>query len=91
MFHTYCMFSTKERLHLIRRQSIAAGRCARYIANQPEHHCKRSFEEEFVALLQKSGIDYDSRYGFGRRLSCLTALGTSGCTLPSIPLRSMLG
>jgi putative transposase len=38
---------------------------ARYIANQPEHHRKRSFEEEFVALLQKSGIDYDQRYVFG--------------------------
>ncbi len=38
---------------------------ARYTANQPEHHRKRSFEEEFVALLQKSGIDYDRRYVFG--------------------------
>lgn len=28
---------------------------ARYIANQKEHHRKRTFEQEFTALLQKSG------------------------------------
>ena len=38
---------------------------ARYIANQEEHHRARTFEEEFTALLQKSGIDYDPRYVFG--------------------------
>jgi putative transposase len=32
-----------------------------YIRNQEEHHRKRSFEEEFRALLQKSGIAYDER------------------------------
>jgi putative transposase len=31
-----------------------------YIRNQVEHHTKRSFEEEFVALLKKSGIAYDA-------------------------------
>jgi len=30
-----------------------------YIRNQPEHHRKRDFEEEFRALLDKSGIPYD--------------------------------
>jgi putative transposase len=30
-----------------------------YIRNQAEHHRKRSFEEEFLALLQKSGVAYD--------------------------------
>jgi REP element-mobilizing transposase RayT len=38
---------------------------ARYIANQEEHHRERSFEEEFITLLRKSGIDYDPRYVFG--------------------------
>ena len=38
---------------------------ARYIANQAEHYRKRSFEEEFIALLRKSGIEYDPRYLFG--------------------------
>jgi len=32
----------------------------RYIRNQEEHHRKRSFEEEFVALLRRSGVAYDA-------------------------------
>ena len=31
-----------------------------YIRNQEEHHKSRSFEEEFVALLKKSGVAYDA-------------------------------
>lgn len=37
----------------------------RYIQNQEEHHRKRNFEEEFVALLRNCGIDHDDRYVFG--------------------------
>ena len=36
-----------------------------YVAAQPRHHEKRSFEQEFVAMLQKSEIDYDPRFIFG--------------------------
>jgi REP element-mobilizing transposase RayT len=32
-----------------------------YIRNQGEHHRKRSFEEEFRALLEKSGVAYDAQ------------------------------
>ena len=31
----------------------------RYVANQQEHHRKRSFQEEFIAFLEKHGIEYD--------------------------------
>ena len=34
----------------------------RYIANQQMHHQRVSFKEEFVALLQAHGIEYDERY-----------------------------
>ena len=37
----------------------------RYIQNQEEHHRKRNFEQEFVALLRNCGIVYDERYVFG--------------------------
>jgi hypothetical protein len=37
----------------------------KYIENQEEHHRKRNFEEEFVALLRNCGIEYDERYVFG--------------------------
>jgi putative transposase len=33
-----------------------------YIRNQPEHHRRISFQEEFVILLQKHGINFDERY-----------------------------
>jgi hypothetical protein len=34
-------------------------------AKPAEHHRKRSFEDEFVALLKKSGVTYDPKFVFG--------------------------
>ncbi len=34
----------------------------RYIANQKEHHRKRTFQEEYIAFLKKYNIEYDERY-----------------------------
>jgi REP element-mobilizing transposase RayT len=42
------------------RQTVLAS-----IANQEAHHRKYSFEQEFVALLQKYGIEYDNKFVFG--------------------------
>jgi len=36
-----------------------------YIKNQAEHHKKRTFEEEFIALLKKYGLEYDPQFVFG--------------------------
>ena len=36
-----------------------------YIRNQREHHKKRSFEQEFVAMLKKARVPYDPKYVFG--------------------------
>ena len=47
--------------------SVSPSQLARtiaYINNQKEHHRKRSFEEEFIQLLDKHGIAYDKRYVF---------------------------
>jgi len=33
-----------------------------YIANQPEHHAKVSFQDEFRAFLKKHGVAFDERY-----------------------------
>lgn len=33
-----------------------------YIAQQEEHHRQRTFREEYILMLQKSGIEYDERY-----------------------------
>ena len=35
-----------------------------YISNQPEHHKKNSFRDEYLSLLQEFGIDYDEKYLF---------------------------
>jgi putative transposase len=37
----------------------------RYIRNQPEHHAKRSFEDEFLEFLKKYGIEYDPAHVMG--------------------------
>jgi len=37
----------------------------RYIQNQKEHHRLKSFQEEYLSLLQKHEIQYDERYLWG--------------------------
>lgn len=34
----------------------------KYIANQKEHHRKRSFQDEYRAILKKYAVEYDERY-----------------------------
>jgi REP element-mobilizing transposase RayT len=36
-----------------------------YIGTQAEHHAKHTFEEEFISLLKKCGVEYDPKYVFG--------------------------
>lgn len=36
----------------------------RYIINQREHHRVRSFREEFIELLERHGIEYETKYLF---------------------------
>jgi REP element-mobilizing transposase RayT len=33
-----------------------------YIANQEEHHRKKTFQEEYIEFLKQSGVEYDKRY-----------------------------
>lgn len=37
----------------------------RYVRTQEAHHRKMTFEDEFIALLEKHGVEYDPRYVFG--------------------------
>jgi putative transposase len=37
----------------------------RYIENQEKHHRKMTFEQEFVALLRKHGVEFDPKYVLG--------------------------
>ncbi|MDR3747782.1 MAG: hypothetical protein P4M04_06475 [Acidobacteriota bacterium] len=36
-----------------------------YIAHQAEYHRKWTYEQEFLSLVRKSGLEYDPRYLFG--------------------------
>ena len=36
----------------------------KYILNQPEHHKKKSFREEYLQFLDKFEVDYDPKYLF---------------------------
>ncbi len=36
-----------------------------YIANQREHHRTKTFEEEFIAFLERHGVEYDPQYVWG--------------------------
>jgi REP element-mobilizing transposase RayT len=36
----------------------------RYIENQAEHHAQRGFKDELIAMLERSGVEYDERYVF---------------------------
>ncbi len=36
-----------------------------YIARQEEHHRKRDFQSEFIAILKKHRVEYDPRYVWG--------------------------
>ena len=36
-----------------------------YVKNQRAHHKKRTFQQEYLELLAKHGVDYDERYVWG--------------------------
>ena len=40
------------------------SRVAKYIEEQEQHHAKRSFRDEYEALLKKFEVQYDPRYLF---------------------------
>jgi hypothetical protein len=35
---------------------------SRYIANQEEHHRRLTFQQEFMMLLRKNGVNFDEPY-----------------------------
>jgi len=40
------------------------GTVIRYIDSQQQHHARKSFREEYTALLEKFGVEHDRRYIF---------------------------
>jgi len=64
-FPTLRRFAWQEGYGAFSVSSSQVEKTIAYIDNQKEHHRKKSFQEEFIQLLEKHGIEYDSRYIFG--------------------------
>lgn len=58
-------FSWQEGYGAFSVSSSNLDQVTRDIQNQEAHHRKTSFEEEFRALLQKHGVEYDPKYALG--------------------------
>ena len=39
-------------------------RVVKYVLNQPIHHRKKTFKDEYLLILEKFGVDYDPKYVF---------------------------
>ena len=57
-------FSWQEGFGAFSHSRSQLGTVIRYIENQQNHHTKKTFREEYVALLEKFNVDYDPRYIF---------------------------
>ena len=60
----YRKFEWQEGYGAFSVSASQASRTIAYINNQKEHHRKRTFEEEFLTLLDKHGVEHDRRYVF---------------------------
>jgi len=63
-FSRYKKFEWQEGYGAFSVSASQARKTIAYIQSQKEHHRKRTFQEEFLDLLDKHGIEYDSRYVF---------------------------
>lgn len=57
-------FSWQEGFGAFSYSRSQLGAVIRYIENQQEHHAKKSFLDEYTAMLDKFEVEYDQRYVF---------------------------
>lgn len=57
-------FSWQEGFGAFSYSRSQLGAVIRYIENQQKHHAKKSFLDEYTALLDKFEVEYDQRYIF---------------------------
>ena len=63
-FHEHRKFAWQEGYGAFSVSSSQADRTIAYIRRQKDHHRKRGFQDEFIDLLEKHGVEYDRRYLF---------------------------
>ena len=56
------IFSWQEGYGAFTVSASNIDRVRKYILNQEAHHKKKSFQEEYVNLPEKSGVEYDAKY-----------------------------
>ena len=61
---SYARFSWQDSYGAFSVSPSVLPRTVEYIRNQAEHHRRRSFNDEFRALLVASGVEFDERYAF---------------------------
>lgn len=57
-------FSWQEGFGAFSYSRSQLGTVIRYIENQQKHHARKSFRDEYMALLEKFGVEFDQRYIF---------------------------
>ncbi len=57
-------FSWQEGFGAFSYSRSQLGPVIRYIENQQKHHAKKSFQQEYIELLEKFNVDYDRRHIF---------------------------
>jgi REP element-mobilizing transposase RayT len=61
-----CVNGVADHVHLlVKLRTVSESQVPRvsdYIARQKEHHQKESFEDEFVSMLKKNGIEVEMKY-----------------------------
>jgi REP element-mobilizing transposase RayT len=61
-FPEHRLFSWQEKYGAFSVSVSQLDNIIHYIQGQEAHHRARSFQEEFLALLKKHGVEYDERY-----------------------------
>jgi REP element-mobilizing transposase RayT len=61
-FPEHRLFAWQEKYGAFSVSVSQLNHVVEYIENQPEHHRQATFQEEFVMLLKKHGIEFDERY-----------------------------
>ena len=64
-FPTMCDFAWQEGYGAVSIGVSQVEDTIRYIKHQPEHHRTRTFEEEYRAILERNGIEFDEQHLFG--------------------------
>ena len=72
-------FSWQEGFGAFSYSRSQLGAVISYFENQPKHHANKSFREEYVELLEKFSVDYDTRYIFKNRRGMISRI----CRAPS--------